>query len=434
MRRFPIAATSAAILTAVVQLSSLVTAASVAAQQRQAYRINKLALRDPGVFIGFGAACFELTNPPGLFGISVNDLINDYVTECNPTNATPCTYDFNLVAVFDPLSQTPGQGGVLAPCTVGDESCTAGVYLYPECTKTATGTVCSGVPDTGVETTYGNAGSGQNCLGPFPGTTGRNNVTAYTPEIPQPTGPCFQTGAVDFTFEFGSDVVVTIPLEGLQVAGTWVGEPATGIVKGLARGFLPESAADATVISVTSPVTLSVRLSEALPGGADRCFGGERDGLPCTNPTGSECPGGECKISCAPAGSGSNHAQDDSDHNPPDNLNGTKGWWFYLEFEAEPVTVPDAETPTPTATATATPPPTDTPTPLPTATPTPRPICAGDCNGDFNVTIGEVQTTANIFLESQPLSACASADVDKDGSVMINEIVRAALGFNNGCP
>ncbi|HYD47428.1 MAG TPA: hypothetical protein VEB21_03740, partial [Terriglobales bacterium] len=210
--------------------------ANLSAQQRQGFRINSLALRDPGVFFGLGSACFEITNPPGLFNqISVNGLISEFVNECEPANQTPCTYDFNLVAVFDPLNQTPGAGGDLAQCMNGGSPCEASVLLFPECTKGATSTVCSGEPEDGVTTTYSNAGPGETCLEPFPGTTGRDNTSPYIPPIPVPSGPCFATGPVDFTFEFGSDVVVTIPLQGLQVAATWVGEPATGLINGVAR-------------------------------------------------------------------------------------------------------------------------------------------------------------------------------------------------------
>lgn len=413
------------------------------AQGRRAFRATKLAFRDPHVYVdalGTGA-CSNITNPPGLLGISINKILSDFVTTCQPVTpgvAEPCTYDLNLVAILDPAIQTPGEGGALAPCLDGNVPCAASVSLFDSCTRSGGSIHCEGDTSATVETTYSNAGAGLTCLDPFPGTFGANNRTPYSPAIVPAAGPCLISGPVDFTFRFGSTFVIPIPLRGLQMAAQYVGDPATGLIKGIVRGFLPESAADVTSIEVTDPVPISIRLAEALPGGADKCYGGERDGQPCSKPQSfdpSQCPGGECRLSCAPAGQvNDNNKQDDRDRNPPDSPTGERGWWIYLEFEASAVTVPVPPTPTPTATATNTPLPTETPTPTLTPTATPRPQCAGDCNGDFNVSIGEVQTAANIFLEAMPLASCTRADSDGDGKVFVNEIVRAARSFSRGCP
>lgn len=419
------------LLGALTAFVAVLPIASSADAQARSYRITKLALRDPQVIVDpfqSGTACINLTNTPFL-GISVNNLIQDYISECEPVTsgqAEPCIYGFNLIATLDPAIQTPGAGGALAQCMSGGAPCEAEIKVLPDCLKSGTSVTCSGAADVDVQTTYSNAGTGQTCLSPHPGTSGINNTTPYNPPVVNPTGPCLLSGAVDFTFEFGSDVVIPIPLKGLQVAATYQGDPATKLVNGLVRGFLPESAADQTVISISTPA-LDIRLSSALAGGADKCYGGDKDGMPCTMVGEAQCPGGTCVLSCAP--SVSNHDQDDRDRNPPDNVNGERGWWFYLEFEAEPVAVQEAPTPTATVTATATlAPPTVTPTV------TPRPVCDGDCDGNFSVSISEVQAAAAIFLEKQPLSACSLADADHDGEVQVNEIVRAALSFSNGCP
>jgi len=50
--------------------------------------------------------------------------------------------------------------------------------------------------------------------------------------------------------------------------------------------------------------------------------------------------------------------------------------------------------------------------------------CAGDCNDDGLVTLGDVVTVINLFLRKEPISSCSAADVNQDGRVSIGEIVR----------
>jgi hypothetical protein len=61
------------------------------------------------------------------------------------------------------------------------------------------------------------------------------------------------------------------PFQLSEVAGaaTYDGDPATGLVHGLLRGFLNEAQADAT--TVTLPLLGDVPLSSLLPGGTDCC-------------------------------------------------------------------------------------------------------------------------------------------------------------------
>jgi trypsin/pre-peptidase len=51
--------------------------------------------------------------------------------------------------------------------------------------------------------------------------------------------------------------------------------------------------------------------------------------------------------------------------------------------------------------------------------------CAGDCNGDGQVTVDELVTGANIALGSQPPETCPSLDSDGNGVVTVDELVRA---------
>ena len=59
--------------------------------------------------------------------------------------------------------------------------------------------------------------------------------------------------------------------------------------------------------------------------------------------------------------------------------------------------------------------------------------CAGDCNGDGEVTVNELITMVNIALDNQPISACTAGDQDGDGMIAINEIIAGVNKALNGC-
>ncbi len=61
------------------------------------------------------------------------------------------------------------------------------------------------------------------------------------------------------------------------------------------------------------------------------------------------------------------------------------------------------------------------------------PSCAGDCNGDFTVTVDELLTAVNIALGKAPAINCAAADLNQDGIVTVDEIVSAVNSALNGC-
>lgn len=402
------------ILTGAVVLTACFAAAvPVEAQTRQAFRLNTLAIRDPHVFYPLIAptVCTDLT------GI-VNNFIAGFVNECEPVTEgvpEPCNYGLNLVAVFDPLVQTPGDGGALLQCMSGGEPCELQFGVFPSCTKNGTAVTCDEAPSTIVSTEYSNAGAGITCLAGIPGTTGPNNMNAYNPAIGTTAGPCAVSGVINLNLDLGDNPTITIPLKGAEIAAQYVGVPATSLLSGIARGFVSEEAANAIVINVA--------LSEG--------------GTPINSTLAGLLRGGQG--SCATA-----TGRGDRDFNPPDSLDGELGWWFYLAFTAEPVNVPVIEIPTATPTvelATPTPvPPTDTPTPEPTDTPPPTATmpppaaCPGDCDGNGGVPIEEVQTAASIFLGATSLSACPSADADGSGQVMIFELQRVANAFRVGCP
>ena len=76
--------------------------------------------------------------------------------------------------------------------------------------------------------------------------------------------------------------------------------------------------------------------------------------------------------------------------------------------------------------------PTSTPAP---GTPTPTPIviaCAGDCNGDGEVTIDEIISLVNVALGDIPLT-CPSADLNHDGEITMDELIVAINNALAGC-
>lgn len=59
--------------------------------------------------------------------------------------------------------------------------------------------------------------------------------------------------------------------------------------------------------------------------------------------------------------------------------------------------------------------------------------CAGDCNGDGQVTVDELLTLVNIALGSAAVTACDAGDTNHDGTIGIDEILAAVDNALNGC-
>lgn len=90
---------------------------------------------------------------------------------------------------------------------------------------------------------------------------------------------------------------------------------------------------------------------------------------------------------------------------------------------------PDGRFPTPTPTLTATRRPTSRVTPTPRRTNE----CAGDCNGDGQVTVNELIIGVAINLGSERLDRCGSLDVNGDGLIAVNELIGGANRALCGC-
>ncbi len=63
----------------------------------------------------------------------------------------------------------------------------------------------------------------------------------------------------------------------------------------------------------------------------------------------------------------------------------------------------------------------------------PPSACAGDCNGDGEVTIDEIIVAVNISLGSQAVGSCIAVDFDGSGEVTVDELIRAVRASLEGC-
>jgi hypothetical protein len=88
--------------------------------------------------------------------------------------------------------------------------------------------------------------------------------------------------------------------------------------------------------------------------------------------------------------------------------------------------------PSASATATPTPSPTETAAPV-TATTTPGP-CAGDCDDNGTVVVGELIRGVNIALGTASVDDCPAVDRNGDGQVVVNELIVAVNAALVGCP
>jgi hypothetical protein len=215
------------------------------------FRVDSIALRDPHVFYGSSVLCVDVTDPPGLFGFSVNGQVSNAVTQDGNGDGY---LDLSILTTFRPLIQPPLAGGTMDIST-------------GNCTPPNGGETCSPDGSDPSPATYNNQSSGV-CLTPVAGTVGHNNSGSYSPAISTSAAPCFSTTPVTVTFPFGT---FTIPLENVRGSATYVGDPATSMSSGLLFGFLRES--DANNVLIPSSVLLvgGQPISKFLPGGSGSC-------------------------------------------------------------------------------------------------------------------------------------------------------------------
>lgn len=230
-----------------------------------AYRITDLDLRDPHVFVMIGA-CNDVTEVQ-------NDGFETDITEDNgPDDEPDGLLDLNGLAVFRPLNQAV-------------EPVNLEVLLGADCTAPIESTSCTKGDASSITATGSNDTSAA-CDVILADTT----TDGYEPAPAPAPAPCFAAEAPAGILEFG-------PFQLSEVAGaaTYQGDPATGLMSGILRGFLSEEHADAATVDTALGEMV---LSSLLPGGTDNCA--------------------------------------DSDDRDSDT-GGASGWYVYLDFTAEEV-------------------------------------------------------------------------------------------------
>ena len=225
-------------------LISLLPAATHA--EKTAFRVTDLDWRDPHFFATVPVlGCADITNL-NAFGVKgVNPALQDLLQLDDDEDGT---LDLNYLIVFDPLNQA-GSGGTLQ---FGGGSCTAPLGS----------TAC--VPVSLATYSYDNTPA--SCLTTVPGTTNG----AYTPAIVQPASPCFVAALGNINLF----ALFSVALTDAYLAAEYSGDPATGLVDGMIRGFITETIANQTIIPEGTTGVDAIDggpLSELLRGGVNCC-------------------------------------------------------------------------------------------------------------------------------------------------------------------
>jgi hypothetical protein len=311
------------------------------------FRMNQLVLVDPHIIadktvstlLGSCRLCQDITHGPKTHRCSffiaytqdvdlpgLNPALNDLVTADGNGDGY---LDLSFMLAFAPHTQVHEAGGSVRA--------TEGLCLEADQTN------CIPDPDALVDTTvaYTSQTSGT-CLGPITGTL-RSSTSGFTPgDYITPntvSGACFVSGPTVFalTLEFelgGQTELIQISMQQSQIAGQWVGNPATSISNGLLRGFLRMQDADQQSLTINVDLVGNVNINlgrDLLPdsGSAHGC-GGVARSFPAGGTGGSN------------AHALGTHLQNGCGTNPGDwrDLLNTGsgasyqncGWWFYINY------------------------------------------------------------------------------------------------------
>jgi hypothetical protein len=66
--------------------------------------------------------------------------------------------------------------------------------------------------------------------------------------------------------------------------------------------------------------------------------------------------------------------------------------------------------------------------------PSTRPDCAGDCDGNWRVSVAEVISGIRMMVDAVPIGECSRMDSSADGLITVNEVVYALRHSLEGCP
>lgn len=239
------------------------------------FRAADLDLRDPHVFLNVpGFGCQDFTDDPAGGGL-VPSFNSQLAAAVTTDGDGDLLLDLSVLLGFRPLD-VAAVGGRLDR-GLGD------------CTAPLAGTICDWrLPPIPITAVYDGLAAGT-CLAPHPGTTG-----GYLPAPAEPVAPCFTSSPQQVILEL---LGTALELVDSQAGGEFTGPPLPSIENGLLLGFLSEATADTILLPADIPIVGGQPISILLPGGTGNCAAG-----------------------------------DDRDLHQ-----GESGWWFYLDYRAEPV-------------------------------------------------------------------------------------------------
>jgi hypothetical protein len=251
---------------------------------RTAFRLTSISIADPHIY--------WLVPPGNVNCADLTTVANDTIFPGNITGDADMDgfADLTILNSFKPFDQSLPTNDL--ELVFGD--------CLPNPDPAAT--TCTADPLTErIVTTATNMDTGT-CLGTLPNTL----TPEYTPPL-EPVGPCFVSDSFTGDLLLGS---LTIPIEDAYTAATYNGDPADGMIDGMIRGFVSETAAMGAVIPDTVLLIGGLRLYDILAGGIQE----------------------PCDIGMGVI------IGDDRDVGP-DMV--TMGWYFYVNYTAEIVPFDD---------------------------------------------------------------------------------------------
>lgn len=274
-----------------------------------AFRVTSLELISPRITIDLSIlGCFDATETPlPLVSFSVNSALEEALRPTMPASGPAGSYSLHIVDVFRPLNPTAATTAIE-------------LHLNAACMEAPTPDSCGPDATPEIMTATANNRSTGTCFMPDPADVNSRagTPTAYTPTVNTVSGPCFITDEQSLTITLTvMGELLAIPLERARVAGTYSGTPPNRIVTGVVTGFLSETAAADILLPAGLPLIGGNPLYQHLQAG-------DRSAM---NSDGHLIPDG-CNVS------GGAH-EDDADTVTNDAGETVRGFWFFLNVEAE---------------------------------------------------------------------------------------------------
>jgi cysteine-rich repeat protein len=280
------------------------TCQTEAAVMPTGFRVTSLRLISPRIVasIPFGG-CQDITdNCPSVAGICASDSLNTELLNALRPMSMSGSYSLHIVNLFRPLSP--------AAATTPAE-----LHLNPVCDEAPTPDSCGPDPTPDVIMTTTNNQTAGTCYTPVAAdvNTRAGTPAAYSPTANTVSAPCSISDPVTLTVTVSG---ISIPLANARVGATYTGSPPNRLVSGIVTGFLSETAAADITLPADLPVVGGDSLYEHLQAG---------------NRTATNSAGMSVADGCNRGGGAS---EDDADTGP----GGVRGFWFFLNFEAERIT------------------------------------------------------------------------------------------------